>query len=262
MEHYKISVIMPALNEELGLEASMRNVLESFTRHGVFGELVVVNDGSCDHTGAIAEAWASQHPNIRVLHHMQPQGIGSAFWDGVQHARGEIVTMIPGDGENDAAEIFRYLPLLDQVDIVVPFVYNPQVRPWRRRLLSFLYHEIIYVTFALALNYMNGTVMYRKGILKGITLKSFGFFYQTELLIKTIIGHNYLYAEVPYALQERQGGKSKATTLKSLLRVIIAYFNTVRDVNPLKRSYADAVPESITAQRLKELADTTAGQHT
>jgi glycosyltransferase involved in cell wall biosynthesis len=256
MEAYQISVIMPALNEESCLEASIANVLDGFEHHGVAGELLIVNDGSSDRTGLLAEEWAARHDFIRVLHHGAPQGIGASFWDGVQHARGEIVAMVPGDGENDAAEIFRYLPLMAQVDIVVPFVFNPGVRPWQRRLLSFIYHEIIYITFALSLNYLNGTVMYRKSIFEGITLKSGGFFYQTELLIKTI-GRDYLYAEVPYALNKRHGGSSKATTVRSLIKVIQAYVGTVLDVYSLKRAHFRVAPDSVTARRQRELATQT-----
>ncbi len=252
MYDYQITAIMPALNEETCLTASINNVLEGFRRHNLRGELLIVNDGSSDRTGALADEWGGRYDFIHVLHHDKPYGIGGSFWDGVQHARGEVVTMIPGDGENDAAEIFRYLNLMNEVDIVVPFVYNPGVRPWRRRLLSFVYHQIIYFTTAYSLNYLNGTVMYRRSIFEGITLKSNGFFYQTELLIKTI-GRHYLYAEVPYALKKRDGGKSKATTLKSLFSVVSGYLGTLRDVYALRSRPAPISASSITARRHREL---------
>lgn len=258
MEAYQITVVMPALNEEAGLADSIANVLDSFKRYAVKGELLIVDDGSSDRTGALAEDMAARHDFVRVLHHSAPCGIGASFWDGVQHANGEIVTMIPGDGENDAAEIFRYLPLMEQVDIVVPFVYNPGVRPWRRRLLSFIYHQIIYVTTAYSLNYLNGTVMYRKAIFEGITLKSNGFFYQTELLIKTI-GRHYLYAEVPYALKKRHSGRSKAMTLKSLFSVVSGYLTTLGDVYALRRRPSAIASGTVTARRHRELAEAVRG---
>lgn len=254
MADYPITLVMPALNEELCLERSIGNVLDNFRAFGIRGELVVVDDGSRDRTGPLADRFAAAHDCVRVIHHDLPMGIGVSFWDGVRLARGEVVAMIPGDGENDAAEIFRYLPMLEQVDIVVPFAFNPGVRPWRRRLLSFLYHQVIYVTFALSLNYLNGTVMYRKAVFEGITLKSRGFFYQTELLIKTI-GRDYLYAEVPYALRKRHGGRSKAVTLKSLSEVVRAYCSIVVDVYSRRnRSFEGIAPGSATARRLRELA--------
>jgi glycosyltransferase involved in cell wall biosynthesis len=186
MSGYAITAVMPALNEEGNLVAAVSNVLENYDRMEIDGQVIVVNDGSSDRTAEIAQRFCEMHSNVKVIHHTSPRGIGASFWDGVQMADGEIVTMIPGDGENDAAEILRYLPLMKQVDIVVPFVFNREVRSLRRRLLSIIYREIIKASFGLSLNYMNGTVMYRRCIFEGITLKCGGFFYQTELLIKTI----------------------------------------------------------------------------
>lgn len=251
MTDLRVSVIMPALNEEQNLAGAVKNVLVTFDVFHVSGELLIVNDGSCDRTGSIAEEFAATDPRIRVIHHGTPQGIGASFWEGVVTCSGEIVVMLPGDGENDAAEILRYLPLLDQVDIVVPFVFNREVRRMGRRLLSILYREIIKASFGLALNYMNGTVMYRKAVFSGIELKNSGFFYQTELLIKTI-KRGYLYAEVPYALRKRIGGDSKATSLRSLVKVAGGYLGMLREV-VTARQEAGVVPHSATARRMRGL---------
>jgi len=248
MSRYAITAIMPSLNEEKNLENAVGNVTASYETLGVQGEIVIVNDGSTDRTGKIAEALKARHPFIQVIHHQTPQGIGGSFWDGIQIAQGETVVMIPGDGENDAAEILRYLPLMEQVDMVVPYVFNRQVRSRLRRLVSNLYRGIINITFGMTLNYMNGTVMYRRCILENIDLKARGFFYQTELLIKCI-RQGYLYAEVPYALLQRSAGRSKATTLKSLKNVMAAFLILFIDVFFARKERHSFVPQSRTAAR-------------
>lgn len=247
MTAYQITVVMPSLNEEKNLDRAVGNVMAGFKSFGINGEIIVVNDGSSDGTGSLAEGLAKVHPFVKVLHHESPQGIGASFWDGVLNATGDVVVMIPGDGENDAPETLRYLPVMEHVDIVIPFVYNKAVRSWKRRLLSRLYRGIINMTFGLTLNYMNGTVIYRTCILKDITLKSTGFFYQTELLIKSI-RKGYLFAEVPYALSQRGGGASKATTLKSLIRVARNYLAILRDIHGTPE-HAGFDPASVTAAR-------------
>ena len=65
---------------------------------------------------------------------------------------------------------------MEHVDIVIPFIYNRNVRSWKRRMLSKFYKGIINLSFGMLLNYMNGTVLYRKSVLQNITLKSSGFF--------------------------------------------------------------------------------------
>ncbi|MDA8434312.1 MAG: glycosyltransferase family 2 protein [Nitrospiraceae bacterium] len=248
MSGYRISVIMPSLNEAENIGRAVRNVAQAFERYGIEGEIIIVNDGSTDDTGLIAAGLAAKHPFLRVLRHEKPQGIGASFWDGVGNAGGEIVTMIPGDGENDAAETLRYLPVMEHVDIVVPYVFNKEVRSAGRRLLSALYRGIVNTSFGLTLNYMNGTVMYRRCVLQGITFRSRGFFYQTELLIKCI-RKGYLYAEVPYALERRAAGASKATTLASLLKVTRNYMTVLADIYLKGGAGGGIAPDSVTAKR-------------
>jgi dolichol-phosphate mannosyltransferase len=252
MSTYQITAVMPSLNEEKNLVAAVRNVLEAYRRFGITGEVVIVNDGSIDGTGPLAEDLRRKDASIQVIHHAAPEGIGGSFWDGVKAARGEVVVMIPGDGENDAAEILRYLPLMDQVDMVVPYVFNRQVRSWARRKVSNLYRGIINITFGTTLNYMNGTVLYRRSILEDLELNAKGFFYQTELLIKCI-RRGYLYAEVPYALLQRAAGRSKATSLHSLKNVIKAYLSLVQEIYFPGPQKVTAVPGSRTAARWSEL---------
>lgn len=247
MRSYAITAVMPALNEAENLGAAAANVLDSYRSRGINGQLIIVNDGSSDATGALAEEFAARHDEVEVLHHDTPRGIGASFWDGVRAASGEIVTMIPGDGENDAAEILRYLPLLSEVDIVIPFVYNRGVRKRGRRILSIIYREMVKAGFGLSLNYMNGTVMYRRCILEDLELVNGGFFYQTELLIKCI-HRGYLYAEVPCALGVRVSGESRATTWRSLLRVGIGFLTTFRQIH-FCPTVAGVAPGSVTAGR-------------
>jgi glycosyltransferase involved in cell wall biosynthesis len=245
---------MPALNEEQNISGAVMNVLRTFEACAVPGQLLIVNDGSSDQTGRIAETYAAAHAEVRVIHHARPEGIGASFWDGVKQSSGEIVVMLPGDGENDAAEILRYLPLMEQVDMVVPFVFNREVRSFSRRLLSIVYREIIKASFGLSLNYMNGTVMYRKAVFAGIELRNGGFFYQTELLIKTI-RRGHLYAEVPYALSRRGSGDSSATTFRSLMKVARGYVATFAEIHfgdGVKNTPADG---TVSAARLKALEE-------
>jgi len=247
-----ISVIIPSLNEEQNLRLAVEDVLLSFDRLNIIGECIIVNDGSSDKTARIADELAANYPFIQVIHHDRPAGIGRAFWEGAMKAKHEIVTLVPGDGENESIEILRYLPLMEHVDIVVPFVYNREVRSSFRRLLSKFYKAIINLSFGLLLNYMNGTVMYRRRLLLSLGLRSWGFFYQTELLVKAI-RRGYLYAEVPYAVKSRAVGRSKALTLHSLIKLVLDYFRVIRAVYLSASDEAKVLDGSATSERRKTL---------
>jgi len=222
---------MPALNEEANIASALSRSLGAFDDAGLRGEVVVINDGSTDRTVALVETAAAADGRNRVvlLNHDVPRGIGASFRDGVRAARGEVVAMMPGDDENDPSEILRYLPLMEQVDLVVPFVFNREVRPRSRNLLSTLYRTIVNLSFGLNFTYTNGTVLYRRPILSGSENTSDGFFFQTENIVR-LARRGYLYAEVPYRLDIRREGESKAVSFRSLTQVMKDYLRLIREV--------------------------------
>ncbi len=225
-----LTIIMPALNEEENVQEAIRNTLCAFDDYQIAGEVVVIDDGSTDRTGEIVAREIERDPRVRIVRHATPQGIGAAFWEGVNHARGQAVCMLPGDNENDPWELFRYYRLLEQVDAVVPFVFNKQVRSIFRNVLSYVYRTIINTTFMVSFNYTNGTVLYRKVVLDELKFHSKGFFFQTDILVR-IVRRGYLFAEVPYRLNLRSHGVSKAVTFPSFLKVVRGYIRLVRDIH-------------------------------
>lgn len=225
-----LTVIMPALNEEKNILSSIEDTLAALSKYNLEGEVLVVNDGSSDSTAeSVKKRIETANGKLRILEHAKPCGIGACFYDGVREAKGDSVVMLPGDNENDPCEIIRYCDLLKDVDIVNPFVINRQVRSLKRNIFSRLYNKIINLTFRTSLNYTNGTVIYRKSILKDLKFQDTGFFFQTYLLIK-LIKQGCLYAEVPYKLRVRSGGASKALSLKTLLVLIKGYLRLIKEV--------------------------------
>lgn len=226
----EISVVMPALNEEKNIGLAINNSLKAFDNCKIAGEVIVINDGSRDATPAIVNEFIAKDPRVRLISHDSPKGIGASFWDGVDHARGNAVVMLPGDNENDPWEIFRYYRLLEHVDMVIPFIYNKEARSLFRNGLSFTYRFIINTTFLVYFNYTNGTVIYRRSMLGELKARSTGFFFQTDMLIR-LVKMGYLFAEVPYRLGMRRDGVSKAVSFPSLLQVIKGYIRLVRDIH-------------------------------
>ncbi len=233
MKEIQISVIVPALNEEESILATIENILSAFQKFRLEGEIIVINDGSQDQTLKLVLEKMKDIPNLRLINHQTPQGIGVSFWDGLKVAKGKAIVMIPGDNENDASEILRYYFLLRHVDAVVPFVVNKNVRTLFRNFLSFLFTVIVNFTFLTSFHYTNGTVLYKREIVEKINLKSKGFFFQTEILVK-LAKQKCLFAQVPYYLGRRKVGKSKAITLLSLWQVLKDYFKVIFDIYFLK----------------------------
>jgi glycosyltransferase involved in cell wall biosynthesis len=250
-----LSIIMPALNEAENIEGAIRDTLEALSEYMLKGEIIVVNDGSTDETAKIVDTLAGSETEhrIRMVHHETPQGLGMAFRDGTMEARGDVVAFMPGDGENDPGEIMRYFSLMDQVDMVVPFVYNKEVRPKSRNLISTVFRMIVNLTFGVNFNYTNGTVLYRRVILDSNLNRSRGFFFQTENVVRAVWS-GYFFAEVPYRLEVRSAGESKAISWKSLAEVIRNYLSLAKEIylSPEKKASRKPAPGTISDLRRRE----------
>ena len=230
-----VSVVMPAYNEELNVSDAVSSVIRTFDELGILGELIVVDDGSTDRTNEIVSQFRDVDQRVQLVLHESNQGIGRAFWTGVDRSIGASVTMLPGDNENDPIETLRYVSLLEHVDFVVPFVFNKEVRSLFRNTLSFVYRFIINSTFLVHFNYTNGTVIYRRNVLDAVEVRNDGFFFQTDILVRSVKS-GFLFAEVPYRLSIRRSGKPKAVSFPSFLKVVKGYLRLVRDLYSFRHS--------------------------
>ena len=225
----EVSVVMPAFNEKETISDAIISVLQAFDDLEISGELIVVDDGSTDETCTLASRFAEVEERVRLISQGSNRGIGNAFWTGVDESVGEFVTMLPGDNENEPGETLQYVNLLNHIDMVVPFVFNKEVRSLFRNALSYTYRFIINTTFLVHFNYTNGTVIYRRTVLDAVEVRNDGFFFQTDILIRAAKA-GFLFAEVPYRLSVRRSGKAKAISFPSFRQVIKGYFRLVRDL--------------------------------
>ena len=247
-----ISIVMPALNEEQNIFSAIDETLNALDYYAINGEIIVVNDGSKDRTDELIEKLIEKDSRVKMIRHENPMGIGRSFWDGVDVSTGDAVVMLPGDNENDAREILRYCEFLNHVDIIVPFVFNKEMRSLFRNALSFIYRIIINATFLVNFNYTNGTILYRKSILDKLNFQSTGFFFQTDILVRTV-KKGYLFAEVPYRLDVRNNGKSRAVSFPSLLEVMKGYIRLVRDIYYTSRKTREKfTKDSLTVERMNK----------
>ncbi len=248
-----LTIVMPCLNEEENITAAIRGVLAALDKYGIDGELLVIDDGSTDRTCHIVMELMKIDGRIRLFSHERPWGVGATFWHGVKEARNDYVMRLAGNNENDPEDCLSYFYMARDTDIIVPFIHNVEVRSLLRRFFSSLYRLIVNISFGMNLNHMNGPVIYNKAVLREIELKSVGFFYQAEILIK-LIRMGYFYAETPHLLSRHSGGKTGALALKSFIDMTKAYLQLMWDVHVVRKvgmTDAPLNPKSATYRRLK-----------
>ncbi len=213
-----LSVIVPALNEELNLEGTIKNIQETAPLHFEDWEILIFDDGSTDATGKIAERLAKAEPRIRVIHHEAPKNIGGCYKEGILLATKPFLIMIPGDNECGSEVMNKIFSLAGTADMIIPYTSNHEVRPWGRQVLSQLFVTWINWIGSQKLKYYNGAVLHRTDLLRSIPIQTDGFGYQAEILLK-LLRRGYSYREVGIEITYRPFGKSKAVTPTSLLKM-------------------------------------------
>src|SRR5438552_986413 len=116
-----LSAFFPAHNEEENLVPMAAALLSILPAVADEWELVVVDDGSEDATGRLADELAARHPRVRAVHHRTNRGYGAAVRSGLAAARYDYVFFTDGDHQFDVRQIVRLIPALDRADAVVGY---------------------------------------------------------------------------------------------------------------------------------------------
>ena len=213
------TVIVPALNEEQNLRPAVEAILEQASPVATFLEVLVFDDASTDRTGAVADELARRDSRVSVVHNPRRLNIGGIYKAGVLAARGDYVFLVPGDNEMRVDEIVRGLKYLDQADLVVFYVTNVGVRPWWRRRVSRLYAAGVNLVFGTRFSYTNGTNVFKTDVIRTIPIRTDGFSYQTEAVVKAVWS-GLDFVQVGIEIKARESGVSKALTWKNLKIVL------------------------------------------
>lgn len=210
-------------------------------------EVVVVDDGSTDDTGAGVMAIAPGRP-IRLVRHEQRRGLGAALWTGFGAASGATIVTVDADCTYPLVEIVDLLALLDpDTSIVTASPYHPAggvegvppLRLFLSRTLSRLYNVVLRTHLH---TYTAMFRAYRRAALADVPRRSDGFVAVTEMLVFPLLaGHRV--REHPTVLHRRQTGVSKirvARVIREHLR-FLAWLAVRRSLGRLRR--AASVPD-------------------
>ena len=183
-----LSYFFPAHNEEANLRGLVEEALGALPAIANEFEIVIVDDGSRDATGRIADELVAARPDVvRVVHHQTNLGYGSALLSGFRAARYEFVAFTDGDRQFRVADLSRLTDRLagsDAPDAVVGFRIK-RADPLVRTLYARAYRIANLVWFGLRIRDVDcACKLFRREALAGIAVESGGAFFSAELLIK------------------------------------------------------------------------------
>ena len=173
-------------NEEGNIEHAVTSALGVLAGVTDRYEVIVVNDGSRDRTGALADRLAAANSHVRAVHHPENRGYGAAVRSGFAAAQYPLVVLADGDNQFDLGELALLLRSLGTFDIVSGYRiarHDPAVR----RLYAFMYNRVARVFFSIPLRDVNcGFKLYRRALVERLLpqLRSTGALINVEMLAR------------------------------------------------------------------------------
>jgi dolichol-phosphate mannosyltransferase len=216
-------VIIPTYNERENISRIIVEILDQDDRL----EVLVVDDGSPDGTGAIVEALAKNDPRVHILHRAKKMGLGTAYVAGfkwsIEHNY-DLTFEMDADFSHDPAHLPHFLRAVQTADLVVGSRYSGgkvSVVNWPMSRLLLSYFANIYARIVTGLPVYDATggfKCYRRSVLTSVDLndvRSNGYAFQIEMNFRTW-KKNFRIVEIPIVFVDRTEGKSKMS--KAIVR--------------------------------------------
>ena len=211
----KLSVVIPARDEEGSIEATLSGVVDVLDREEIDYEVIVVDDGSRDRTRELANGFATSHPRVRCHPSNNERGFGLAVRAGLDEFTGDAVAIVMADASDDPEDLVSYHRLLeDGWDCAFGsrFIHGSQVSgyPRPKLVINRLANWFIRLLFRHHYNdTTNAFKAYRREVIETIQpLLSNHFNLTVEMPLKAIVrGHSY--RVIPVSWRNRSAGAPK-----------------------------------------------------
>lgn len=236
MENKKpfLSIILPCYNEEAILENTLKILLSYLEskNHKYDREILIINDGSTDKTGDIADAYSLRIAHIRVIHHPVNLNLGRALQTGFKNSRGNVIVVLDVDLSYSVDLIEQMVDKLleNYCDIVVASPYMPGGKttgiPFGRRVMSLWVNK--FMRIAAQDKYYTYTSMvraYKSSFIKNLNLKTKDYEISPEIMYKSMILRASI-LEIPAHLDWTEQNKYRGQRTSSM-RVLRGFFSGI-----------------------------------
>ena len=229
-----LSVFFPAFNEEDALPGVVLNAKKVLQKLGIRQyEIIIVDDGSSDASGQIAEDLARNDSQVKVIHHPTNLGYGAALSSGFKAARYEWVVYTDSDGQFDLADIERFADSASRVDVVLGRRHHRNDHKGRQ-LNAWLWGRIVNLILGLDVRDIDcGFKLFRTVRVRDLgSLESKGAVISAELLVK-LQARGCKWEQIEVEHYPRRGGEPSGARLAVILRAIRELLRLRRSVRSI-----------------------------
>ena len=223
---YSISAFFPAYNDAgtiasmvVSTDRTLRSLPAKYPSISDDYEIIVVNDGSADHTGEVLDELAGRYPRLKVITHPKNRGYGGALRTGFGSSTRDLVFYTDGDAQYDPRELERLIAALrDDVDMVQGYKIQRH-DPVNRIIIGKLYHVLVNFMFDLRMRDVDCDFrLIRRSVFERVSLESDSGIICVELMTRFRQAGGVL-TEVPVHHYHRAYGVSQFFNFRRVARV-------------------------------------------
>jgi len=183
----EISVFFPTYNEEKNIKNTVSEAVRVLQEVALKWEIIIVNDGSTDNTGHIIEDLTQKDNRIKLVNHAKNFGYGAAIKTGLKNCRYKIIAHMDSDGQFTFSEIEKFLPHLENTDLVLGF-RKKRTDSFYRRILQRILWIVDYLLFGLNIKDVDcGFKVFKKDVVEKIgSLKTESAITETEFVVRAL----------------------------------------------------------------------------
>jgi glycosyltransferase involved in cell wall biosynthesis len=232
-----ISVFLPSHNEEGNVERVVRSWVAELPRVADNYEVIVVDDGSRDRTGEIAERLAAENPHVKVVRHPVNRGYGGAVISGIRAATLKYVLLCDGDGQFDPSDLERLTPFVPEYDVVAGYRAQ-RADHLMRRINGRAWTILVKVLLGITINDIDcGFKLFKREKLDGMELRAHGAMISTELMAR-LAGRKAKVKEVDVQHLPRLTGEQSGANLKVVAKAFKELIALYRELRAERRGQA------------------------
>lgn len=247
-----LSLVLPAYNEEPNIEIVVNEALDQIKDVFEQFEIIVVDDGSKDKTGEIADRLAAEHPDhVRVIHHNPNRGYGAALTTGFKAAKGDYTMFMDSDRQFKPEDLKLFEPYIGKADIIAGY-RKKRNDPFYRFLIGYTFNFIVTVLFSIHLRDIDcGFKVFKSEMLRDMELTSPGALINTEIHAKAQrqgrsiieVGVNHY----PRLIGEQSGASIKVIT-RAMKETILLWLRMRNYVPPQELGQAREITPAVKPQ--------------
>jgi len=224
-----VTLFFPVYNDQKTIRSVTEKSIKLLEEIAGEYEIIIVDDGSPDRSGIIADELSSQYQQVRAIHHGVNRGYGEAVKTGLSQATYEWICFTDGDDEYDVFDFGKLMRLREFYDLIITFRY---VRLYSgfRTFVSHVYNMVVRMIFRTRYRDIStGLRMVRKSVIETVELNSSSPFIGAEITIKLMLT-GFRIGEVGIQTFPREFGKGESVTFPNIIATTRDLWRTYRTI--------------------------------